>query len=316
MRDMFSRTIHKMAQQNPKVFVVVADISPAGSMEPFRQEFPDHFINVGVAEQNMIGICAGLALRGCTAFAYTIATFTVYRPFEHVRDDLCYQNLPVTLVGVGGGVSYSLLGGTHHAQEDIAVMGALPNMTIVAPCDPLETEAATWACAQKQGPTYLRIGKAGEPDLTSTAIDSFQIGKLRKLTDGSDICIVSYGPIMGMALEVAERISHEQGASVSVVSAHTLKPLDVEGISRIMQRFDTVVAIEEHSQRGGLAAQMKEIAWESQARCKLHTFSLKDEFIHISSSQRDLWEAHGISVDSICNSILEGRQRVTAGKGI
>ena len=138
MRDTFAETVYQIAQRDPGVFVVVSDISPAASMDPFRREFPDHFINVGVAEQSMIGICAGLALRGCTAFAYTIATFTIYRPFEQVRDDLCYQNLPVTLVGVGGGVTYSTLGGTHHTQEDIALMSALPNMSIIAPCDPLD----------------------------------------------------------------------------------------------------------------------------------------------------------------------------------
>ena len=105
MRDSFAKTLYEIAKKDPKVFIAVADISPAASMAPFREEFPDHFINVGVAEQNMIGLCAGLALRGCTAFAYTIATFSIYRPFEHIRDDLCYQNLPVTVVGVGAGVN-------------------------------------------------------------------------------------------------------------------------------------------------------------------------------------------------------------------
>src|SRR3954471_15792013 len=138
MRDAFARTLYQVAKKMPNVFIVVADISPAGSMAQFRQEFPERFINVGVAEQSMIGICAGLALRGKKPFAYTIATFSIYRPFEMVRDDLCYQNLPVTVVGIGGGVTYSTLGGTHHAQEDIAVMSAIPNMSILAPCDPLE----------------------------------------------------------------------------------------------------------------------------------------------------------------------------------
>src|SRR6516165_5684782 len=145
MRDTFARTLYQIAKKKPNVFIVVADISPAGSMAPFREEFPDRFINVGVAEQSMIGVCAGLALRGCTAFAYSIATFSAYRPFEQIRVDLCYQNLPVTL------------GGTHHAQEDIGVLSALPNLAIIAPCDPLETEAATWACASRTGPTYLRL---------------------------------------------------------------------------------------------------------------------------------------------------------------
>lgn len=299
MRDAFARTLYQVAKKDGNVFIVVADISPAGSMAAFREEFPDRFINVGVAEQSMIGLCAGLALRGCTAFAYTIATFSIYRPFEQVRVDLCYQNLPVTVVGIGGGVAYSTLGGTHHAQEDLAVMGAIPNMRILAPCDPLETEAATWVCAKREGPTYLRLGKAGEPALTADAVDPFVFGKLRVLKAGTEVCLLSYGPIMKMALEVAAKLEQERGRSVAVVSCHTLKPLDREGVAGMLAKFPQVVVIEEHSERGGLAAQVKQIAWETRARCRVHTFSLKDEFIHVFGSQSDLWKAHGLSAETI-----------------
>ena len=305
MRDTFARTVYEIAKANPKVFVVVADISPAGSMAQFRDEFPDHFVNVGVAEQSMIGMCAGLALRGCTAFAYTIATFTIYRPFEQVRDDVCYQNLPVTLVGVGGGLTYSTLGGTHHAQEDVAVMSALPNMSIVAPCDPAETEAATWACALHDGPVYLRLGKAGEPDLTSEAKEPFEFGKIRMLKDGTDTCIVSYGPIMQMALEVASMIESARSRPVAVASAHTLKPLDVERVVELLRRFKTVVIVEEHSERGGLGAQVKQVAWEHGAESTVHTFGLKDEFIHDYGSHEDLMRAHGLDAETIAGSILK-----------
>lgn len=305
MRDTFAETVYQIAQRDPGVFVVVSDISPAASMDPFRREFPDHFINVGVAEQSMIGICAGLALRGCTAFAYTIATFTIYRPFEQVRDDLCYQNLPVTLVGVGGGVTYSTLGGTHHTQEDIALMSALPNMSIIAPCDPLETQAATWACAQHDGPVYLRLGKAGEPDLSSEALEPFEFGKLRLLKDGSKTCVLSYGPIMNMAFDVASKIEEKRGQPVAMVSAHTLKPLDVEGIVRLLDNHEELVVIEEHSEHGGLGAQIKQIAWDHGAVGKIHAFGLKDKFIHSYGSQTDLWRAHGLTVDGIAKSILE-----------
>ena len=151
-------------------------------------------------------------------FAYTIATFSLYRPFEMVRDDLCYQNLPVTVVGMGSGVIYSTLGGTHHTQEDIAIAGALPNMQIIAPCDPAEcTEATTHCATQKKGPVYLRIGKAGEPNLTEKAVDPWVFGKLRYLTRGSDVCILSYGVIMttldgstagsALAWEVSARVA-------------------------------------------------------------------------------------------------------------
>ena len=216
MRDSFARTLYDIGHKTKDVFIVVADISPAGSMAPFRNDFPDRFINVGVAEQSMIGLCAGLALRGCRPFAYTIATFAIYRPFEQVRVDVCYQNLAVTIVGIGGGISYSTLGGTHHAQEDVAIMSALPNMTVLAPCDAAETAAATWAAVERNGPVYLRLGKAGEPDLTSKAVDPYVFGKIRRLRQGRDICFLSYGPITKMAFDAAEVIEKESGATVAV----------------------------------------------------------------------------------------------------
>jgi transketolase len=304
VRDAFARAVYEIAKEDPRVFVVVADISPASAMAPFVKEFPDRFLNAGLAEQTMIGVCAGLAMRGCTAFAYTIATFAIYRPFEQVRDDLCYQNLPVTIVGIGGGTAYSLLGGTHHAQEDVAIMGALPNMSIVAPCDPLETTAAALACARRrQGPIYLRLGKAGEPALTANAVEPFEFGKLRMLREGRDVCIVSYGPIMKMAFDIADRIAASDGRSVAVASAHTLKPFDREGMARIFDRFETVVVIEDHSERGGLAADVKQLAWERRAKSALHTFSLRDEFIHVYGSQHDLWRAHGLTPERILDSV-------------
>lgn len=304
MRDHFARTMHEVGHKVKDVFIVVADISPAGSMAPFREDFPDRFINVGVAEQSMIGLCAGLALRGCRPFAYTIATFSIYRPFEQVRDDVCYHDLPVTIVGIGGGIAYSTLGGTHHAQEDVAVMSALPNMTVLAPCDPAETAAATWAAVERKGPVYLRLGKAGEPDLTSQAPDPFVFGKIRRIRKGSDICILSYGPITKMAFDAAEAIERESGATVAVTSVHTLKPLDREGIARVLQQFATVVVVEEHSPRGSLGGQVKEVAWESGAKCRLTTFSLQDEFIHAFGTHAYLLGRHGLSVEAITRAVL------------
>jgi transketolase len=129
-------------------------------MDQFRKQFPKRFINTGVAEQIMIGMCAGMSMRGLKPFAYTIATFTLYRPFEFIRDDLCYQNLPVTVVGIGGGVTYSTLGGTHHAMEDVAIASAIPNMRVLAPCDPEETRAATHGCRERGG---VPPRQGGEP---------------------------------------------------------------------------------------------------------------------------------------------------------
>jgi transketolase len=299
MRNAFADAIYSAAARDPRLVVVVADISPAGSIQKFREEFPDRFINTGVAEQIMIGLCAGMALRGLRPFAYTIATFALFRPFEFVRDDLCYQNLGVTVVGIGGGVTYSTLGGTHHAQEDIALACAIPNMTVIAPCDPAEVREATLWCAQQdRGPVYLRLGKAGEPNLTAAAADPFSVGTLRYIKRGRDVCLLSYGPILKVALEMAARFE-AAGKSVSVASVHTLKPLDAKGIAEALKSHAEVVTIEEAAPNGGLSHRIKAIAWDVKAGCRIHTFALQDAFIHTYGSHADLLSAHGLDLSTL-----------------
>lgn len=305
MRNNFAEAFHEAADKDPLLTMVVADISPAGAMDKFRKAHPARFVNTGVAEQIMIGIAAGMAAKGLRPFAYTIATFTLYRPFEFVRDDLCYQNLPVTLVGIGGGVTYSTLGGTHHAQEDIAIASALPNMGVVAPCDPAETRAATKFLVSEpryaQGPIYLRLGKAGEPDLTAKA-EPFEHGKLRYLQRGSDVCVVGYGPILKTGVDLARRFE-AAGKSVSIVSCHTLKPLDEAGVREMLAAHGHVVVIEEMAPYGGLGPRVKALAWDARANCRLDAFSLKDEFIHVYGSHGDLLAAHGLSIDALTRAV-------------
>lgn len=298
MRNRFADVFYDLAKDDPRMAVVVADISPAGSIAKFREEFPDRFINTGVAEQVMIGMCAGMAQRGMKPWAYTIATFTLYRPFEFVRDDLCYQNLPVTIVGIGGGVTYSTLGGTHHAMEDIGVATSIPGMQVIAPCDPDEAEAVTRYCAEQTiGPVYLRLGKAGEPVLTKEA-EPWEFGKIRYLRRGKDVCILSYGPIMKTAFEVAEWYQ-TAGKSVSIVSCHTMKPLDREGIAKALSSHSEVVVIEETTPTGSLGGHVKQIAWDASAKCSVSTFCLQDKFIHEYGSHQDVLAAHGLAPKTI-----------------
>jgi len=304
MRDTFSRTLYEVAKAEPKVFIIVADISPAASMVPYREDFPERFINVGVSEQSMISLCTGLALRGCRPFAYTIAPFTIYRPFEHIRVELCYQNLPVTLVGVGAGAAYSVAGSTHNAIEDIAVMSALPNMSIIAPCDPLELQDAVWSIVKHTGPVYLRLGKAGEPNLTENAPEPFEFKKVRKIREGDgETCIIGYGPILSMAFDASKQQNDKTGEEVAIFSAHTLKPIDIEGINNILSSYKNVIVLEEHTSIGGLGGQVKQIAWDHQCSCKVKTISLKDEFIHCYGTKSELLEVHGITVKAILESI-------------
>lgn len=301
MRNTFASTFYELGKIDKRLAVVVADISPAGSIAKFREDFPDRFINTGVAEQVMIGLVAGMAHRGLRPFAYTIATFSLFRPFEMIRDDLCYQDLPVTVVGIGGGVTYSTLGATHQAMEDVAVASAIPNLAVVAPCDPAETAAATrYLALENQHPCYLRLAKAGEPDLTSTAAEPFIFGKLRTLRPGKGTCFLSYGPTpVAMALKLSDRIAAETGEPATVISAHTIKPLDKEGVARVLHSYARVVVIEEHVPHGGLGSRVKEVAWDTAAPCRLHTFSLKDEFIHCYGNHQDVLESHGLSIGAI-----------------
>lgn len=303
MRNKFADVFYELGREDSRLCIVVADISPAGSIARFRTEFPDRFVNTGVAEQIMIGMVAGMAQRGLKPFAYTIATFSLFRPFEFIRNDLCYQNLPVTVVGIGGGVTYSTLGATHHAQEDIAIATAIPNMSVIAPCDPAEAEAATrWCAGQTRGPVYLRLAKAGEPTLTADAAMPWEFGKLRYLVRGEDVCILTYGPITHMALALAERF-RERGESISIVSCHTVKPLDEGGVVEALRRHKRVVVIEETVPTGSLGHQVKRIAWDCGATSLLDTFCLQDAFIHHYGNHAELLAMHGLAAETIAGRL-------------
>lgn len=294
MRNAFADTFHNAAKTNDRLAMVVADISAAGSMEKFRKEYPKRFVNTGVAEQIMIGMCAGMSMRGLKPFAYTIATFALFRPYEFIRDDLAYQNLPVTVVGVGGGVAYSSLGGTHHAMEDIAIACAIPGMRVIAPCDPLETSESTQYCISNDGgPIYLRLGKAGERSITKDAVEPWRFGKIRTIRGGREACILGYGPILSLALEATE------GQDIAVVSCSTLKPLDTEGIGNVLRRFPLVIVLEEHVSRGGLGQAVKSLAYDFGAKCVIHSMTLKDQFIHKYGSHAELLAEHGLTVEAI-----------------
>ena len=303
MRDKFADVVYKIGKEDKRICALVADISPAGSMLKFREKFPSRFINCGVAEQAMIGIAAGMALRGMRPFCYTIATFSIFRPFEMIRVDLCYQNLPVTIIGMGAGVVYSTLGGTHHTMEDIAVASAIPNMTVLAPCDPDEMRLATEWCAKKStGPVYMRLGKKGEPILTKNAKSKFEIGKLRFLTKGKDMAIISYGTMVLTAKEISENLE-KKGISTSLISCHTIKPIDKKGLIKVMKLHKKIVILEEHVPHGGLSSRVKEIALDNNFKGKIQCFTLKDKFIHFYGNHKELLEKHGISVQKILDKI-------------
>lgn len=303
MRDAFASALNLACEKHHNIFFVVADISPASSLDSFLSNYPSRFIDVGVSEQSLIGISAGLAIKGYRPFAYTIANFAIYRPFEQVRIDLCYQNLPVVIVGVGGGVSYSALGGTHHTIEDVAVMCALPNMTVVAPCDPLEVNLAVQQSFLNDGPMYLRLGKSGEKVITDKANEEFQIGKIREIQAGERVAIIGYGPIMEIAFEAAKS-DKLLGEKIGIYSSHTLKPFDDERMLKLLSMYEKIVVLEEHVFSGGLASQVTRVAHASKINCELSFFHLKDEFIHFYGTRIDILAEHGITQEKIIASLM------------
>ena len=306
MRNNFADVIYEEGLKDDRICVVVADISPAGSIEKFRKKFPKRFINCGVAEQSMIGIAAGLALEGYRPFCYTIATFALYRPFEMIRVDLAYQNLPVTVVGMGAGIIYSTLGSTHHSMEDISVASAIPNMRVLCPSDPLEMKKATrWCATKSKGPVYMRLGKVGEPILTKNSQDNFTIDKIRCVEKGKgdSYAIVTCGTSLKLALELSTKMKKDKNYFPYVYTSNSIKPFDNNGIEKILKKFKKVIIIEENVPHGGLTSRVKCINSDTKNNSQILAFTLKDKFIHSYGTYNDILNAHGLSVDKIFKKI-------------
>jgi transketolase len=305
LRNRFADVFYELAKEDERLCMLVADISPAGSIEKFRTHFPDRFVNTGVAEQIMIGMAAGMAQRGMRPFAYTIATFALYRPFEFIRNDICYQDLPVTIVGIGGGLTYSTLGATHHAFEDITIASAIPGLSVIAPSDPLEVEAATtWCASQSDLPVYLRLGKAGEPHLTSSALETWQFGKIRKIKEGNSLAILAYGVVSKLSYEFSE-ILLSNGITHDLFFVSTLKPLDVEGLEKVFKKHDLIVTIEESVHYGGLGMQIGSLSQAFGWKGRLEKFTLLHEFMHIYGSHQELLNFNSLNLVSLEYRILK-----------
>jgi transketolase len=249
MRTAFIETLCELAELDNRIWLLCGDLGYS-VLERFAQRFPGRYVNMGVAEQNMTGVAAGLALEGRIVFTYSIANFPIMRCLEQIRNDVCYHNLNVKIVAVGGGMAYGAAGYTHHAVEDLAVTRAMPNMTVVAPGDPVEVKCATRAIINHAGPCYLRLGKGGEA-IVHTQEPDFQLGKAIWLRQGDDITFVSTGSILAEVIRAADNLA-ARGVRVGVVSIPTLKPLDEETIRKIASRSRQIITVEEHSALGGL----------------------------------------------------------------
>lgn len=302
MRSSFLRTLMDCAEADERVWLLVGDLGYS-VVEPFKQQFPDRFVNVGVAEQNMTGIASGLALSGKIVFTYSIANFPTLRCLEQIRNDVCYHNANVKIVAVGGGFAYGAQGMTHHAIEDIAIMRALPNMTVIAPGDPVEAALATRAIVDWPGPCYLRLGRGKEPNVHEQPPD-FRIGKAIAVRRGSDITLIATGGILYNTVLAAEKLEL-QGIHARVLSMPTVKPLDAETIKVLVQQTKAIITLEEHSLIGGLGSAVLEVmARIGSGRCAVRMIGLPDAFCKAIGGQEYLQHINGLSVQGICDAVI------------
>ena len=302
MRNAFARTITELAAGDDRVMLLAGDIGNR-LFDEYKTRYPGRFLNCGVAEANMVGVAAGLAMDGLRPFVYTIAPFTTTRVLEQIRVDVCYHELPVTVVGVGAGLAYANLGATHHSCEDIAFLRALPGMRVVCPADPYEAEAATAAVLADGAPTYLRLGKKGEPGIHA-GVPKFEIGRAIEVREGTDVCVLGTGNILPVALEAAELLAG--GTSCAVFSFHTVKPLDEETLARAFAEFGLVVTVEEHSLIGGLGAAVAEWLVDGKPRrASLVRVGTRDEFMHEAGDQSHAREWYGLTASSIADRIRQ-----------
>jgi transketolase len=290
MRDAFFAALTDAAERDECIWALTGDLG-IGLFDDFCRVAPGRYVNVGIAEQALVGVAAGLAYAGMRPVAYSIAPFLTARAHEQVRVDVAMGRANVTLVGVGGGVAYGYLGPTHHGTEDLAVMRALPGMTVLAPADPGEARRATDAALALDGPVYLRLGKNGEPSLLPDR--PFTLGASVTVREGRDVALASTGTILAPALEAADRLARE-GIDAAVLHFPTVKPFDAESICRVAAVTGLVVSVEEHNATGGLGSAVAEALADRGVGAKLARLGLPDTFAHVVGSREFLLHHYGL----------------------
>ncbi len=306
MRRTCLDSIHQLARQDSRIVFVGSDLG-AGVLQEMREEMPDRFYMEGVSEANIIGLAAGLAMEGFIPYVNTIATFLTRRCYEQVALDLCLHNLPVRLIGNGGGVVYAPLGPTHLATEDIAIFRALPNMTIISPVDKEEMARFMPHSVDHPGPIYIRLAKGGDP-IVSPDDQQFEIGRATTLQPPAEVTFITTGIMTNRAIEAAKMLLEENRIECGILHMHTVKPLDEAAVIEAAQRARLLVTMEEHTRIGGLGSAVAETLFDRNIRdVELLRLGLPDHFAHDYGRQDTLLEEMGLGIETILGSI---RQRI------
>jgi transketolase len=305
--EVFAQTLEELAAADRNVIVVTSDSRGSGKLVAFGQIFPAQVVEIGIAEQNLVGVAAGLASAGKKVFAVSPACFLTARALEQIKNDVAYSDNPVKLIGISAGVSYGALGSTHHSLHDFAVLRAINNITVVAPADSYETAHAIQAAATMQHPVYIRFGKKAMPPLP---VDEkpFLIGKGRVVKKGSDVAFIATGETVHPALQAAEILEEMHNISATVISMHTIKPLDYTLLSSVAAQHKAIVTVEEHSVYGGLGEACASFLLQNKMFVPLKIIGIPDEYT-VTGSQAEIFEHYGISKEGIAKEAINILQR-------
>jgi transketolase len=299
--DEFADTLLALARENRQVVAVTSDSRGSGKLAPFGQALPQQLVEVGIAEQNLVGIAAGLASAGKITFAVSPACFLTARSLEQIKNDVCYSDNPVVLVGISAGVSYGALGTTHHSLHDFAALRAINNLTILAPADNFETRAAVNAAAAAGTPFYLRFGKA--PLYNLPAVKPFLVGHARVLREGNDVAFVATGETVGHAFLAASHLETTAGLSCRVLSVPTIKPLDAPALLSAARHCRAVITVEEHMVNGGLGEATASLIARAGLVTRFEIVGIPDEYT-VTGSQADIFQHYGLSMEGLSATAL------------
>lgn len=306
MRDTFVKTLMEIAQKDKNVILITGDLG-FGVLKPFWEKFPDQFINAGIAEQDMTGLAAGMALTGKTVFTYSIGNFPTLRCLEQIRNDCAYHNANVKIVCVGGGFTYGSLGMSHHATEDIAVMRALPGVTVMAPGDLTEAQVCTKAAYSTPGTCYLRLGRGGEPKIHDDLSD-YKPNSAIKIKDGSSVAIFSTGAIFEEAKEAVDLLL-KKGIDAALYTFPFVKPLDEAAVEYCAEKYKLIVTAEEHNTVGGFGSAVAEVL-SAKGGARLLRIGLDDKYSSIVGTQKYLRQAYGMDGASIAKKAAEALEKL------
>jgi len=305
--EVYGKALVDLGRDNKNIVVLTADLMRSNKTAEFASTYPERFFNVGIAEQNLFGMAAGLARAGKIPFASTFAAFASMRACEQVRTDIAYNNIPVKIVATHSGLSMGTGGPTHFATEDLAIMRSMANMTVIVPADSIETAKAVSACVDLPGPVYIRIGRGFEPTAYEDEKYEYRIGKSVLMRDGHDITVICCGVAVNAALTVSRQIESE-GLSVRVVNMHTIKPIDREAVVKASKETRFIITAEEHNIIGGLGSAVAEVLAEEGSGVKLKRLGVPDEYSEIGYPEA-LYSRYNLDADSMTRVINELRQK-------